>query len=83
MSTDSTRRTCDSGSTPQFPCNYTASNVVCVAASDQDDKLALLDATHVRKSVAGLEIDMASIGQGYTDGRLVLAQALMDEAEVE
>ncbi len=34
------------------------------------DKLTLLDATHVRKSVAALEVDMASIGQGYTAGRL-------------
>lgn len=34
------------------------------------DKLALLDATHVRKTVPELEIDMASIGQGYTVGRL-------------
>ena len=34
------------------------------------DKLELLDATHVRKTVAELEIDMASIGQGYTAGRL-------------
>jgi FAD:protein FMN transferase len=34
------------------------------------DKLELLDATHVRKRVAALEVDMASIGQGYTAGRL-------------
>ncbi len=34
------------------------------------DKLALLDATHVRKLAAKLEVDMASIGQGYTAGRL-------------
>jgi len=34
------------------------------------DKLELLDATHVRKTVPGLAIDMASIGQGYTAGRL-------------
>jgi thiamine biosynthesis lipoprotein len=34
------------------------------------DKLELLDATHVRKTVPGLEIDMASIGQGYTASRL-------------
>lgn len=33
-------------------------------------KLELLDATHARKAVAGLSIDMASIGQGYTAGRL-------------
>ena len=34
------------------------------------DKLELLDASHARKSIAGLSIDMASIGQGYTVGRL-------------
>ena len=33
-------------------------------------KLEIVDAEHVRKSVAGLAIDMASIGQGYTAGRL-------------
>jgi thiamine biosynthesis lipoprotein len=34
------------------------------------DKLELVDATRVRKRVAELEVDMASIGQGYTAGRL-------------
>jgi thiamine biosynthesis lipoprotein len=34
------------------------------------DKLELPDATHARKAVAGLSIDMSSIGQGYTAGRL-------------
>jgi FAD:protein FMN transferase len=34
------------------------------------DKLELIDATHARKSVPGLQLDMASIGQGYTAGRL-------------
>src|SRR6185436_7255601 len=34
------------------------------------DKLELIDATHARKTVAGLALDMASIGQGYTAGRL-------------
>jgi len=34
------------------------------------DKLELIDATHARKTVPGLELDMASIGQGYTAGRL-------------
>ena len=34
------------------------------------DKLELVDATHARKAVAGLSIDMSSIGQGYTAGRL-------------
>ena len=34
------------------------------------DNLELLDATRARKVVAGLSIDMSSIGQGYTAGRL-------------
>jgi thiamine biosynthesis lipoprotein len=34
------------------------------------DKLEILDAGTVRKTVPGLEIDMASIGQGYTAGRM-------------
>ena len=34
------------------------------------DKLELTDATHARKTVPGLALDMASIGQGYTAGRL-------------
>jgi len=34
------------------------------------DKLELIDATHVRKTVAGLSLDMSSIGQGYSAGRL-------------
>ena len=34
------------------------------------DKLELIDATHARKTAAKLEVDMASIGQGYTAGRL-------------
>ncbi len=34
------------------------------------DKLEVLDATHVRKTQPELEVDMASIGQGYTAARL-------------
>ncbi len=34
------------------------------------EKLAIVDATHLRKAVADVEIDMASIGQGYTAERL-------------
>jgi thiamine biosynthesis lipoprotein len=34
------------------------------------DKIELLDAQHVRKTVPALELDMASIGQGYTAARL-------------
>ena len=34
------------------------------------DKLELVDATYARKTVATLEVDMSSIGQGYSAGRL-------------
>ncbi len=34
------------------------------------DKLEIVDAGHVRKLVSEVEVDMASIGQGYTVGRL-------------
>jgi len=34
------------------------------------DKLEIVDQEHVRKTQADLEIDMASIGQGYTVGRI-------------
>jgi thiamine biosynthesis lipoprotein len=34
------------------------------------DKLEILDKEHVKKARADLEIDMASIGQGYTVGRI-------------
>lgn len=34
------------------------------------DKLEIVDQGHVRKAQADLEIDMASIGQGYTVGRI-------------
>jgi thiamine biosynthesis lipoprotein len=34
------------------------------------DKIAIVDAEHVRKLASDVEVDMASIGQGYTVGRL-------------
>jgi thiamine biosynthesis lipoprotein len=37
------------------------------------DKLEILDAQTVRKTVPGVEIDMSSIGQGYTVARLAAA----------
>jgi FAD:protein FMN transferase len=41
------------------------------------DKLEILDASHVRKAHPDLAIDMASIGQGYTVGRIsALAEEL-------
>jgi subtilisin family serine protease len=30
----------DNSLTPQYPCNYSSDNVICVAASDQNDQLA-------------------------------------------
>ncbi len=55
------------GDTPAVPA---AAAIDTARATVGLEKLSLLDATHVRKSVAALEVDMASIGQGYTAGRL-------------
>jgi len=55
------------GDAPAVP---TPAAIDAARASVGLDKLVLLDATHVRKAVATLEVDMASIGQGYTAGRL-------------
>ena len=54
----------DSPSVPTSDAIDTARAVVGL------DKLEIVDATHARKTVARLEIDMASIGQGYSAGRL-------------
>jgi thiamine biosynthesis lipoprotein len=43
------------------------------------DKIAIVDDEHVRKLAGDVEIDMASIGQGYTVGRLA---AIADEFEL-
>jgi thiamine biosynthesis lipoprotein len=55
------------GDTPSVP-----SEAVLAAARARVgfEKLSIVDATHLRKAVAGVEIDMASIGQGYTAERL-------------
>jgi thiamine biosynthesis lipoprotein len=55
------------GDTPSVPA---ASAIDAVRATVGLDKLELVDATHVRKARPELEVDMASIGQGYTAGRL-------------
>lgn len=44
--------------------------VAAARASVGLDKLELLDSSHARKSVPDLEIDMSSIGQGFTAGQL-------------
>lgn len=61
------------GDSPAVP---TASAIEAARASVGLDKLELPDESHVRKLQPELEIDMASIGQGYTAGRLagLLAQ---------
>jgi thiamine biosynthesis lipoprotein len=55
------------GDAPEVPTPAAVANARAVVGLD---KLELLDSTHVRKTVPGLEVDMASIGQGYTVGRL-------------
>ncbi len=55
------------GDTPAVPTTAAIDTARAIVGLE---KLSLLDATHVRKSVAALEVDMASIGQGYTASRL-------------
>jgi thiamine biosynthesis lipoprotein len=55
------------GDTPAVP---SVAELDAARAAVGLDKLDLLDATHVRKARPDLEVDMASIGQGYTAGRL-------------
>jgi thiamine biosynthesis lipoprotein len=55
------------GDSPAVP---TASAIEAARTSVGIGKLELPDATHARKLHPALEIDMASIGQGYTAGRL-------------
>jgi len=55
------------GDSPAVP---TAAAIDAARALVGLDKLEIVDATHARKTVARLEIDMASIGQGYSAGRL-------------
>ena len=55
------------GDTPAVP---TAEAIDEARARVGLDKLELVDATRVRKTVPTLELDMASIGQGYSSGRL-------------
>ena len=55
------------GETPAVPSQAAIDAARAVVGLD---KLELLDATHVRKALPELEVDMASIGQGYTASRL-------------
>jgi thiamine biosynthesis lipoprotein len=55
------------GDTPAVP---SAELIEAARANVGLDKLEVLDATHVRKTHPELEVDMASIGQGYTAARL-------------
>jgi thiamine biosynthesis lipoprotein len=55
------------GDTPSVP---SAEIIEAARAAVGLEKLELLDATHVRKAHPALEVDMASVGQGYTVGRL-------------
>lgn len=47
-----------------------AADVAAALANVGLDKLEILDAQTVRKTLPGVEVDMASIGQGYTVARL-------------
>lgn len=49
------------------------------------DKLETLDGTHLRKQIPGLRIDVSSLGQGYSVGRMaaILEQAGVDNYLVE
>jgi thiamine biosynthesis lipoprotein len=55
------------GDSPHVPAD---SELEAVRARVGFDKVAIVDAQHVRKLAGDVEIDMASIGQGYTVGRL-------------
>jgi len=55
------------GDTPSIPSEVTVADA---RARVGFEKLSIVDATHLRKTVPGVEIDMASIGQGYTAERL-------------
>ena len=55
------------GATPSVPA---PAMIEATRATVGLDKLEVLDATHVRKARPEIEVDMASIGQGYTAARL-------------
>jgi thiamine biosynthesis lipoprotein len=55
------------GDEPHVPAD---DDIAATLARVGFDKLELVDQEHVRKAQADLEIDMASIGQGYTVGRI-------------
>ncbi|HJR71151.1 MAG TPA: FAD:protein FMN transferase [Gammaproteobacteria bacterium] len=55
------------GDTPEIPSDPTLADA---RARVGFEKLSIVDATHLRKVVPGVEIDMASLGQGYTAERL-------------
>jgi thiamine biosynthesis lipoprotein len=55
------------GDNPSIPPETT---LVDARARVGFEKLSIVDATHLRKAAPGVEIDMASIGQGYTAERL-------------
>jgi thiamine biosynthesis lipoprotein len=55
------------GDEPHVPA---ADAIAAVLPSVGFDKLEIVDSEHVRKLREDIEIDMASIGQGYTVGRL-------------
>jgi subtilisin family serine protease len=67
----------DNDATPDYPCNYTAANLICVAATDNKDALASFSnygVTSVDLAAPGVDIDSArphetdSFSDGFESG---------------
>jgi thiamine biosynthesis lipoprotein len=63
------------GDSPRVPAD---DQLEAVRASVGFDKIAIVDADHVSKLASDVAIDMASIGQGYTVGRLAAVAERFD-----
>jgi subtilisin family serine protease len=57
----------DNDATPSYPCNYDRANVICVAASDQNDQLASFSnyGNSVDLAAPGVNILSTRLGGGY------------------
>jgi subtilisin family serine protease len=57
----------DNDRTPEYPCNFSAPNVICVAASDRADRLASFSNYGARSvDIAAPGVDIASTLPAYT-----------------
>ena len=63
--------------TPQYPCNYNLPNVICVAASGQDDSLAGFS------NYGTANVDLAAPGVGILSVAPALSQPLREEFETD